>query len=908
MKKLVNRVVSVIFILSISLFNVLPTYAGTISNVIKNIDDGLGHQAFQMSVDSVASTSSVQAFCVGWTFEFTSIDKTMSTKVYVQLDNIDTDGGSRIYTMPISPDWSGNSDIIGGVSIYDKATYQWTLSQIMKSGCTVVANARIEKYSYSSSTGPIPLGMFANNPTELQNNFGEFSPAFLSNTTSDYFNWIGSLAPETIKLPNPSVILNLPTNGSTVVQGSTVTFSGTGTGVHHIGGYVDGTYIGVQNNPDTDITKQMTYSTPVKLDQIKDYTFQIKGRNTANEIDSGTKLAESAIHTVHVVAPPANSGNVYIKCLDYDTNTEISNTSQTLTGVNYGQPKSISAPTLNGYDVQGSYKTFLTAIPDKSKMGVGTSQTITLSTTNKNVYVYFWFKVNNVPPPPACTVNVTLFNQSVIVGEYTNISGLATDTKGHTITDYYWDVIGAEDRQYTANTARVLFNTKGIYDAQLIAQCSDGNMGIAYAKIYVNDPVPAADLKITGTTKENRKINIDGTTSYSPSTYPIDWSKTTWKIEPDLTTTAKWEMGVKLVNGSVKTINQSTDQSFMNGQSKLDFQVRYAGQYKVTLSIANTANFSNTVTKIITVIPDYSPVANFTMGSYIDRIQNNPVDATLQKWGKGNVYDNSYSPDGDVIKTRVWGYRYNSNNNLDTAGESIYADEITEYKYTSNLLPPIEKMIYTYNWNDWDSEGVPLNAQRVAGGYNNSQAIQTTANSTSIRCVLFFNTQSRSITGNTYTFSVYIKTQNLTGNVYINSYWTNQEGSWCWGNNIASAKLTGTNDWTRLIVTATAPANAYAQSLEVELTPGTGTVWISQPQIEDGSTASAYNANSVPDYFMEGHRLIVDGQNDTTVELWSYDVGDFAVELTVTEDIPDSETIKELLVDSDYKRGYKKEW
>ena len=61
-------------------------------------------------------------------------------------------------------------------------------------------------------------------------------------------------------------------------------------------------------------------------------------------------------------------------------------------------------------------------------------------------------------------------------------------------------------------------------------------------------------------------------------------------------------------------------------------------------------------------------------------------------------------------------------------------------------------------------------------------------------------------------------------------------------------------------------------------------------------------------YSTESQRLVVDNVNDLNVELWNYNIGAYAFELTVVEDIPESETIKELLIDSDYRRGYGKDW
>ncbi len=60
--------------------------------------------------------------------------------------------------------------------------------------------------------------------------------------------------------------------------------------------------------------------------------------------------------------------------------------------------------------------------------------------------------------------------------------------------------------------------------------------------------------------------------------------------------------------------------------------------------------------------------------------------------------------------------------------------------------------------------------------------------------------------------------------------------------------------------------------------------------------------------FISGTRLMVDGEYDDTAEIWTFYVGMFTESLLVYEDIPDNETVKELLLPSDYKSHYVQGW
>ena len=236
MKQTLRIILSLFMIIAILVSMNTPSYAGYGTGALDSVGDGATpkeHQALKMLVDSVASTSSLQAFCIGWTFTFSNSNGSVS--VYVPLSQIDKDGGSRTYTFPMTTGWTKEfTGIAGGKSIRDLVSNKTTYDNIIKDGCTVHADARIQKYSYSSGAFT-PLNTYADSKSEIDSNFLEFSDTFKTNTKNDYFDLSLTLAPEPIILPIPKVNIAMPLDDSTVLQGTTVTFKGFGTGVHHMG-------------------------------------------------------------------------------------------------------------------------------------------------------------------------------------------------------------------------------------------------------------------------------------------------------------------------------------------------------------------------------------------------------------------------------------------------------------------------------------------------------------------------------------------------------------------------------------------------------------------------------------------------------------------------------------------------
>jgi hypothetical protein len=729
-KKLLS--ILILILVSSMLVPSFTTYA--IGNkVLDPIDDLKGHNALMWTVQGVSSTASLQAFVVGWNLTFTSGGKSIEVYVPRSMDYWGSDPVANVF--PLTDRWESKGFPMhgiggGGDSVLffaqrkgrtqserdaNKALYEAIITST--SGCQVVADAKIQKYTYDSDRNPKyqptssdNLNNFADSLTEIDTNFKEFTPEFRDNAKETYFNIKFALPPEAPKVITPKVNLILPKNGATVLQGTTVTFKGTGTGCHHIGGFVDGKFYGVeQYNPNGDITSEMTYETTVRLDEARDYTFQLKGRNTGQERDEGSVLAESAIHTVHVISPPLDSGSIFIRCIDYDTEKEIKDTSLAIPGVKYGQSRTIDISSLDqailsNYEFKGSSQTTSDVMPDKSKITLNKSQTVTLSSANKTAYIYFWFKQKEVKPPdPVVKPPIAILNNTAVAyaGDDVSFDGSQSYEPDGTITGYSWSLPGAyENNAGNSSGGKTWYDKEGTYSIGLTVIDDSGRTASASGSVKILPPKPNVILNVSATKlKENRKITLDLSDSTSPGRFPIDWSLTAWNIEAVNGSGASGDYGVRLENGKVyKNLEVKAQlyesgkwkatgldfNSILTGQKKIQFQARDSGQYKITATLTNTASFdsslhySNSTVKTINIVEDLAPVADFSAPDSNVREHESPEGNLKQKYGIIPVTCTTVSPDGDPIGIRKWSLRYDSNNN------GSFADEKTIYPYTGD--------------------------------------------------------------------------------------------------------------------------------------------------------------------------------------------------------------------------------
>lgn len=309
----------------------------------------------------------------------------------------------------------------------------------------------------------------------------------------------------------------------------------------------------------------------------------------------------------------------------------------------------MTTPTNSTFD--GSNMSYAATVPAAAARDTSaTSQTANLSDTQKEAWIYLYYKVTSpVPTPtptptpsPAYKPPVAIINapDTVPAGEFIGVtSGSYDQNPGGTITKYVWiypDAYGAIQNSGGA----VSYDTLGVKTISLIVWNEHDLAASVDKKITVTPPYPTAVIGVTGNLKENRKFNITSASSRSPIRFPIDTTKTTWTITP-------------ITGGSASVIKYSGS---LTGSITKDMLIKVAGTYKITLTVTNTAGYTNTAEKTITINPDVAPICSFTIDPTAYRSASDSNNATF------NITDMSYSSDGDYISSRLYEYCYDSNN------------------------------------------------------------------------------------------------------------------------------------------------------------------------------------------------------------------------------------------------------
>ncbi|ADL67887.1 PKD domain containing protein [Thermoanaerobacterium thermosaccharolyticum DSM 571] len=243
------------------------------------------------------------------------------------------------------------------------------------------------------------------------------------------------------------------------------------------------------------------------------------------------------------------------------------------------------------------------------------------------------------PVPPVAGINAP---SEVIQGDDVRISSSSYDPDG-VITNYSWGFSPSSgiEGSISGDSGTISFSNIGTYTIKLTVTDNDGLKDTAEKQIEVKPAIPEAFFDYTGALKENRKVVLDASGSYTSPKYPMVWDATEWEITP---------VSSGLTQDDIKIVS-STD---MKTRTVL---FKKAGDYKVRVKVKNSAgNYSDWYEKTLTVVEDLPPVADFFVMTTALRDPANSNMAKIQ------LIDASYSPDGDKIVQRIWKYKYDSNN------------------------------------------------------------------------------------------------------------------------------------------------------------------------------------------------------------------------------------------------------
>ncbi|MDF9842003.1 MULTISPECIES: hypothetical protein [unclassified Paenibacillus] len=249
-------------------------------------------------------------------------------------------------------------------------------------------------------------------------------------------------------------------------------------------------------------------------------------------------------------------------------------------------------------------------------------------------------------PPIA---RITMPDQ-VVAGEKFIVSGAESFDPDGTILTYSWQHPNVNLALYgkSSDTSYGLDSIDTTQTITLTVTDNDGLTSTTTRDIKVVAPAPKAKIELLGTLKQNRKITIRNGTKNISDDFPIVESSTRFTI-------------TAVSGGSNADIKYSGS---LVGVKEVDVLMKTPGQYKATLYVVNTAGYSGTSSWTFTVAPDEAPVPYISMPLIVYRDPDNGNKASV------TLEDFTVSPDYDYLATRVWEYRYDSDNNGNFTGEA----------------------------------------------------------------------------------------------------------------------------------------------------------------------------------------------------------------------------------------------
>ncbi|MBG9689912.1 hypothetical protein ABD91_03130 [Lysinibacillus sphaericus] len=249
--------------------------------------------------------------------------------------------------------------------------------------------------------------------------------------------------------------------------------------------------------------------------------------------------------------------------------------------------------------------------------------------------------VEEDPNPP--TVEIYGSNK-VKSGEEFQLYASAS-VEGGTIDRYEWDFHGADGGEpKDANLNGLYYLEEGEKYVTVSVEDNQNRWAHDDHIIEVTAPTPVANIRITGTLKQNRKVIIDGAASNSPRYFPLIPSKTNIEIKP-------------LDGQDIATIKYKGS---LKGVPTKDAIFKQPGRYEATIYVENEAGLSDTMSTIFTILPDLPPVVDFDTVTLIYR----EPSENLGEYAKAKIViqNNSYSLDGDPLNYFVYNLSFDSSN------------------------------------------------------------------------------------------------------------------------------------------------------------------------------------------------------------------------------------------------------
>ncbi|MEA4846096.1 MAG: hypothetical protein VB106_02565 [Clostridiaceae bacterium] len=308
----------------------------------------------------------------------------------------------------------------------------------------------------------------------------------------------------------------------------------------------------------------------------------------------------------------------------------------------------------------GTYTETARTAPENGELVTPSPTTIVLDAAHPFVEFVFYYKFTTPPPEPSTDPPTAILKlpKEVMAGAPVKADGSDSwsNNPGGYIADYYFEYEGANLIKDNGSDVRIWYPAIGTYEVYLEVEDENGDTDWDEQEIEVKLPIPTAVITVTGILKENRKVTISSINSTSPQYYPIDVTKIVWTITP--------------VSGGTEADIKYT--GTLNGNVSKDLLFKKAGTYRIRLTVYNTYGRSASAEQTITIVPDLPPVAKITLPTPAGVPYKTYRDPGNSNYATAQIFNESYSPDGDTINKAVVLYCYDSDNDGDCKDEQWY--------------------------------------------------------------------------------------------------------------------------------------------------------------------------------------------------------------------------------------------
>lgn len=308
----------------------------------------------------------------------------------------------------------------------------------------------------------------------------------------------------------------------------------------------------------------------------------------------------------------------------------------------------------------GTYTEYARPAPKNSELITPSPTTITLDEDTPFAEFIFYYNFTAPPSnePPTAILETP---EEVMAGEVVRADGSKSwsNNPGGYIADYYFEYEGANLESDNGSNVRIWYPAIGTYQINLEVEDEKGKHDSMENEITVTPPVPTAVISITGKLKENRKVTISSSRSTSPKYYPVDVTNTTWTIAPV----------------SVGTAEDIKYHGSLTGSATKNILFKKAGTYKIDLTVKNTYGRTASASQTITIDPDLPPVAKIQFPVPEGIPYRTYRDPDNNNYAAFELFNESYSTDGDIIDKGVMMYCYDSDNNGSYIDEQWYCSK-----------------------------------------------------------------------------------------------------------------------------------------------------------------------------------------------------------------------------------------